>query len=169
MTFRGEDMVTSLVTALSGLEAAFPATKLVPEGTFGEGGTTYLDGGAFIEGARGRTWKELGPEFVEQHHDALMFFAPERFGEYLPAYVAGVAKGGPAIRNLPAFLRGALIRTRDPRWFDARIERLSHEQRRAIADVLVALEDSISNRLDKQDMTEVVDSYWRGVAGEGTS
>ena len=156
-----------MVTALKGLEAAFPASKLESEGAFGEGGTTYLSGQAFIDGARGRTWQELGAELVEDHHDALLFFTPERFVEYLPAYVAAVARGGPAIRNLPTFLRGALTLTRDPQWFDARIERLTPAQRQAIADVLVALEAATENRLDKQDLTEVVDSYWRSVAGKG--
>jgi len=96
--------MTSLKTALSELAAAFPATDLESERAFG-----------------GRTWRELDPEFLEYHHDAMLFLTPEAFGSYLPAYLTAVANGGPAIRNLPTFLRGALTRTRDPQRFDARI------------------------------------------------
>lgn len=156
-----------LKTALSQLEAVFPATVLESERAFGEGGTTYLDGDQFVAGARGKTWPELDPEFLEHHHDAMLFLVPETFGAYLPAYVAAVARGGPAIRNLPAFLRGVLTRTRDPQRFDTRIGRLSKEQLQAIASVLVEIEASISSRLDKEEMAEVVDSYWRDLSGKG--
>lgn len=162
-------MSESLKAALSELEAAFPATVLESERAFGEGGTTYLDGDKFVAGARGKTWRELDPEFLEYHHDAMGFLAPETLGAYLPAYVAAVARGGPAIRNLPTFLHGVLTRTSDPQRFDTRIGRLSKEQLQAIAGVLVAIEASISNRLDKEEMTKVVDSYWRDLVGKGNS
>lgn len=159
--------MTTLQTALLDLEAAFPATVLASDRAFGEGGTTYLDGTKFIEGARGHTWRDLDTAFLEHHHDGMLFLTPEALVGYLPAFVAAVAKGGPEIRNLPAFLRGALTRTRDPQWFDARISRMSSEQQRAIANVLATLEDRTESELDKKDLTEVVDSYWRALAKEG--
>lgn len=157
-------MTNTALASLNELKSAFPAVDLSPEHAFGEGGTTYLDGENFIEGVRGHTWQSLAPAFLEHHHDGLLFFTPGAFGDYIPAFVAAVAKGGPEIRNLPAFLRGALTRSRDPQWFDARVSRLSGEQQSAIANVLIALEDQTESTLNKQDLTEVIDSYWRDVA-----
>jgi hypothetical protein len=153
--------VTLQTSALRELEAAFPALELHPEEAFGSGGTTYLNGDAFIVGARGQTWRTLGKEYLEYHHDAMMFLSPESFADYLPAYLAAVATGGPEVRNLPAFLRGALTRTRNPQRFDAWIGHLSRAQQRAIAHVLVEIASSKTSRLDKEEMAEVIDSYWR--------
>lgn len=154
--------------ALRELETSFPPVELQPDAVFGGNGTTYLGGSAFIAGARGQTWRTLDKEFLEYHHDAMMFLLPAAFIEYLPAYLTAVASGGDKIRNLPTFLRSALTRTRDPAWFDARIGLLPADQQRAVARVLVEIERSRSTELDKEEMTEVIDSHWRDIAQEGS-
>lgn len=147
--------------AIDDLTHAFPPRPLNADQAFGASGTTYLNADAFRDGSRGQTWDRLASEFLEFHHDATVFLTPEAFVEYLPAFLAAVLKGGPELNGLPPFLRSALTRSRDPSWFDARMDRLTAVQRSAVARALVALEESQTSRYDRQDYTEVLDEYWR--------
>jgi Family of unknown function (DUF6714) len=72
----------------------FPGDRWL-QGTF-EGCEPYEE----IEPFRGRDWKSLDPEFLDQHYTALSFFSEAGFRYFLPAY-------------LVADLRDAL-RTADP-------------------------------------------------------
>jgi hypothetical protein len=155
------DMSTSLQQAIDELRKAFPPRRLDPERAFGDGGTTYLSGDEFKAGVRGKSWDALDAEFLEFHHDATVFLPPESFGEYLPAYLMILLERRPEARNLPAFLRGLLTRSSDPAWFDARVERLTEEQKRAVARALEALEAAAESEYDKQDWAGVLDGYWR--------
>lgn len=151
----------SLQEALDDLTKAFPPHPLDPEHAFGEGGTTYLSGDEFKAGVRGKSWDTLDAEFLEFHHDATVFLPPESFVDYLPAFLAVLLEKRPEVRNLPTFLRGLLTRSRDAAWFDARIDRLTAEQKRAVARALEALEAAAEFEHNERDLAEVLDSYWR--------
>src|ERR1700733_10465472 len=121
------------------LQKAFPAKPFDPMDAFSEWGISYTSGDAFKEGVRGRTWVELPAAFLEWHHDALMFLGPSSVCDYLPAYIAVVLRGDPALSALPTFLFGVLTRSDSAR-FDARFSGLAHEQKVAIKCALEALE-----------------------------
>lgn len=139
---------------------AFPPHPLDPANAFAEWGTTYLDAVKFEDGVRARTWTELPASFLEYHHDALPFLGPRSIGEYLPAYLAVLLRGDPALDALPGFLLGILTRD-DPDRFDVRFAHLSPEQRRAIARALVALEAAWEGSRRQSDVREPLDRYWR--------
>ncbi|HWU87411.1 MAG TPA: hypothetical protein VN253_09050, partial [Kofleriaceae bacterium] len=129
----------SIHEALGELLRTFSPHPLDPTRAFADWGTTYTDAVKFEDGVRGRSWTELPASFLEYHHDALPFLHPRSIGDYLPAYLAVLLRGDPALDALPGFLLGILTRD-DPGRFDARFAYLSLEQRRAVARALVALE-----------------------------
>ena len=71
------------------------------------------DAQRFQAGVAGRCWTELEAAFLEQHHDALVFFSPASMPDYLPAYVAAYVDHAPDLDMIPEFLRGVLTRSSD--------------------------------------------------------
>lgn len=107
----------------------------------------------------------LDTKFLEFHHDAIVYLSPEAFIEYLPAFLTAVLKKSPELKGLPTFLRGVLTRGDDAAWFNDRIERLTPEQKLAVARALEALEFAEELEHNKRDIAEVLNSYWRNLIG----
>lgn len=135
-------MGTSLQVAIDEIRKAFPSHPLDPDRAFGGNGTTYLNAETFEEGVRGKSWDMLDAEFLDFHHDALVFLSPEAFVEYLPAFLTAFLEKGHELNGLPTFLRGVLTRGSDTARFDARIGRLTPEQKIVVARALAALEEA---------------------------
>lgn len=156
----------SIEAEIRKLADAFPPHPIEPEAAFAEWGGTYTDAERFRQGVRGRAWTELSPAFLEHHHDALVFLGPSAIGDYLPAYLAALARRDPALSAMPSFLLGVLARAQDPVRFDERFARLTPAQRRAIAGVLAAHEAELEGMSRQRDVTEVLDGYWRSAIAE---
>ena len=150
---------------LAELARVFPPHAIDPTHAFSERGGTHVDANVFRDGVRGKQWTELDGEFLERHHDALVFFGPTSMPEYLPAYVSALVRRDPALSALPGFLLGTLTRDADDRHFDTLFGRLTTEQRRAIARALAAYEADVAGTPRQTDVTTALDSYWRAQIG----
>ena len=161
------EQLESAMDVATEIEAAFPATPLGPGQAFAEWGLTYLDSEGFRTSSQGRTWRELPPDFLEYHHDALPFLGPAAFREYLPAYIAAVVLHLQQLDALPVSLASILTRkhadTALEARFDRRLELLNARQQRAVAMAFLFLEHSLGSSLEKKRVTEALDSYWRTV------
>ena len=147
------------------LKTAFPPGPIDAASAFQEWGGTHDDAEAFRQGVAGKAWTELPAAFLEHHHDALVFLGPSTIADYLPAYLAVFARRDPALSALPSFLLGVLTRSGDGSRFDERFAQLTDAQRRAIARVLKACEAELVGSSRQREVTEAIDSYWRGQGG----
>lgn len=154
-------MTDSIKTAIDDLRAAFPPHPLEPERMFLEWGVSYTDGGAFKDGTRGKQWDELPAQFLEFHHDALLFLGPAALAEVIPAYLAAVLRRDRELDMLPTFLLSVLNRSIDTERFDARFGRLPPAQRQAITHALEAWAASEKDSHNQPQILEALDSYWR--------
>lgn len=150
---------------LEQLKTAFPPRPIDAASAFREWGGTHVDAEAFRRAVAGKAWTELPAAVLEHHHDALVFFGPSTIAEYLPAYLAVFARRDPELSALPSFLLGVLTRSGDGSRFDERFAQLTAPQRRAIARVLEACEADLAGSSRQRDVTEAIDSYWRGQGG----
>ena len=150
--------------AIENLKRAFPPHTIDPTNAFGEWGGTYVDAAAFREGVRAKPWTELDADFLERHHDALVFLGPQSVAEYLPAYLSKFVSRDPALSALPSFLMAVLTREGNAERFDARFSRLTADQISSVARLLVALERALECRAPhckRLDVTTSLDRYWR--------
>lgn len=158
----------SIESEIKNLTKTFPPHPIDPVAAFGEWGGTYTDAEKFRQGVRGRSWTELETAFLERNHDALVFFGPASIADYLPAYLAALLRRDRELSALPSFLFGVLTRGKDTERFDARFARLTAAQLAAIARALAAFEVELEGASRQQDVTEVLNSYWRSlIAGNG--
>jgi hypothetical protein len=158
----------SIESEINNLVQVFPPHPIDPVTAFSEWGGTYTDATKFRESVRGRKWTELEPAVLERSHDALVFFGPASIADYLPAFLVSLLRQDRELSAMPSFLYGVLTRGKDPQRFDERFALLTESQRRAIANALAALEVEMAGSSRQQDLTEVLDSYWRSlIAGEG--
>jgi uncharacterized protein (DUF58 family) len=158
----------SIESEIKNLTKAFPPHPIDPVAAFSEWGGTYTDAEEFRQGVRGRAWTELEAVFLERNHDALVFLGPASIADYLPAYLASLLRRDRELSALPSFLFSVLTRGKDTERFDARFARLTAAQRQAIASALAAFEVEMEGTSRQQDVTEVLDSYWRSlIAGKG--
>jgi hypothetical protein len=155
----------ALADEIEQLETVFPPHAIDAASAFREWGGTHLDAEAFRQGVSGKAWTELPAAFLEHHHDALVFLGPSTIADYLPAYLAVLVRRDPALSSLPSFLLGVLTRTGDGSRFDERFAQLTTAQRRAIARVLVAHEAELAGSSRQREVSDALDSYWRGQAG----
>jgi hypothetical protein len=91
-----EEVILVSGSVIEKLAEAFPPHPIEPAAAFEEWGGTYTDAERFRAGVRGRAWTELEGAFLEQHHDALVFFGPSSLADYLPAYVAALVRRDPS-------------------------------------------------------------------------
>jgi hypothetical protein len=101
--------------------------------------------------------------FLERNHDALVFLGPSSIADYLPAYLASLLRRDRELSALPSFLFGILVRGKDTARFDERVSQLTREQREAIATALATFESEVAGTSRQQDVSEVLDSYWRSL------
>ncbi|HET9627517.1 MAG TPA: DUF6714 family protein [Kofleriaceae bacterium] len=153
---------------IKNLAQAFPPHPLEPTTAFREWGGTYTDAERFRQGVRGRSWPELDAAFLERHHDALVFLGPSSIADYLPAYLATLLRRDRELSALPSFLWGVLTRGASAERFDERFAQLTTAQRAAIATALAEHEHELEGTSRQEDVTEVLDSYWRSlIPGKG--
>jgi len=119
----------------------------------------YTKAEAFDVGSQGRTWDELGSEFVDAHGGALFFLDPGAFVAVLPAYLAALLRGDTE-SEVSAFVFSQLTRAPRPEKFDARNNLLAEPQRSAVAHVLEALTDSDHWSRYRTEIAAALDS-WR--------
>lgn len=98
----------------------------------------YPNAAEFDAESRGRTWEQLGAEFVDAHGGALYFLDPEAFVAVLPAYLAALLRDE-IESQASAAVFSQLTREPRPEKFDARIALLSESQRAAVAHALATL------------------------------
>jgi hypothetical protein len=150
---------------LAELSAAFPSHKLDPAAAMGDAAVTYLDFPSFETGSRGRTWGNLGWEYLKLHHDAIGFLTPAGLAEYLPAYLSAAIKHHEEVDVLPVFIAGGLTRRPDEpeelARFDDLLARLDDRQQTAVAIALAGLEALSENPFPNAPETQALDSYWR--------
>lgn len=146
------------------LEHAFPARSIDPASAFAEWGG-FLDAARFRDGVRGKRWTELEASFLEQHHDAIVFFGPSAIATYLPAYLATMVSRAPALDVLPQYVIDVLTRSLSPERFDTRFAQLTPPQRHAIATVLANFERELEGKAFQSDVRTALDSYWRRELG----
>lgn len=162
-------MNDEIQTAIAELRAAFPPHPLDVQSAFEEWGRTYNDGARFKTEAHGKRWDELPPQFLEFHHDALLFLEPAVLAQVVPAYLATALRRDPELDMLPRFLIGVLTRSEDNDnerdRFDARFGGLPAAQQEAIAHALQAWEQSFENPDRRRPISEALARYWRFTRG----
>jgi hypothetical protein len=143
------------------LRTAFPPHALDPENMFSEWGVGYTDAPLFKKESCGKPWDELPTQFLEFHHDALLFLGPTAIVELIPAYLAAALRKEPALDMLPTFLLSVLNRNADPQRFDARFGRLTRGQRRAITQALEVWAGLFEDSPRRRSIIEALESDWR--------
>ncbi|NDJ74695.1 MAG: hypothetical protein GYB65_00435 [Chloroflexi bacterium] len=88
---------------------------------------------------RGKTWEDISLEMLEYHRGDLIFFTPEAFCHYLPAYLIAAITGGKVLGlELRASLVDSLTPPRKPGyaldWFMERAKRFTPAQVGVIQD-----------------------------------
>jgi hypothetical protein len=154
-------VTVSIESEIRVLTDAFPPELIDSADAFAEWGRTHTDGDEFRRGAAGKRWTELSPAFLEWHHDALVFFGPSSIATYLPAYLMSLLRRDRELSAMPSFLFGVMRRADDPERFDARFAQLTVAQRRAVTNTLLAYERDVAGTARQQDVTDVLDGYWR--------
>ena len=160
-----EEVDVAPADAIDDLKRAFPPHPIDPTNAFAEWGGTYVDATGFRDRVRAKPWTELDADFLERHHDALVFLGPESVPEYLPAYLSKLVSRDPALSALPSFLLAVLTRGDDGERFDARFSRLTAEQISAVGRTLAAFESELEGSSRQPDVTASLDSYWRARIG----
>jgi hypothetical protein len=127
------------------LHAGFPDEPIDASGAFADWGRTYPDATTYKEQLDGKRWSELDRAYIVQRSDALGFLGTSHLVAVLPIYLASMVEDG---TSSPATGMLTLILTK-PRSgedtglghvrFDALVEALTGEQKRAVAQALDAL------------------------------
>ena len=120
------------------IAAAFPAIKLHPlTFTASKLWSAYANDHSFEQATDGHAWNELSQEVVEAHDAALGYMNPDAFIAVLPAYLLALED---TEKELPVFVLDELTRKDDFRdAFDARLARMTTQQRAVIGRVLERL------------------------------
>lgn len=122
---------------LDAIATAFPAPPIAPAVFADSTGLwrAYIKDKSFESASTGKTWRTLPPALVDDHGSALGYMNLEAFVAVLPAYLTALVTGTQS--ELPALVIGELTRKdafRDT--FDARVARMTVQQRSVIALVL---------------------------------
>ena len=148
----------ALCAALNALFPPRPITRAMLEEP--TAGWEDYKGGDLVQQLEGRSWDELEPAFIEQHHSALRYTGPEAFGALLPAYLRHLLQHR-AFNDIPFVVAGELQRYGNPvnvGVFDARIERLTAAQRAVVKRIVAFL---TTREPMQAAMSATFESYWR--------
>src|SRR3954451_20733637 len=103
-------MIRSVEEILASILETFPEAPLDPKGALAESGRTYLDWGDFVRSSHGRSWRDLGWQFLKFHGEAVHFVSPQGLAAYLPAYLRAALEHFDEVDMLPRFVASALTR-----------------------------------------------------------
>lgn len=123
-------------TLLEEIEAAFGDLSIPAEGDVVYDNSGYhLECNQVREKFRGRHWRDLTTEFLNEDPQALFFFSPVGFRFFVPAFVRASIQDYENADTLPDVVVHSLTKPDDPglvSWHRARLQALSARQRQAL-------------------------------------